>query len=62
MKSLSSMSLLIALMLVGVAIACVGHYRAKIEALERNPVTRVRIVPRSMYDDAMGMDWVSESK
>lgn len=53
--------LLPVLLCVGVCFAIAGHYRSKIDALERNPVTRMRIVPRTMYDDMMGVDWVSES-
>lgn len=56
------MNLLLLLVVVGACIALVGNYRSQIDAMKRNPVTRVRIIPRTMYDDVMGVDWVSESK
>jgi hypothetical protein len=39
----------------------VGNYERRIAAMEKNPRERVRIVPRSTYDDQMGMDWVSST-
>jgi hypothetical protein len=56
------MSILILLVALGVALAMAGNYRARIRALEKNPASRVRIIPRTMYDDVMGVDWVSEAK
>ena len=48
------------LLFVGITLAIVGYYRSRLDALIRNPVTRVRIVPRTMYDDVTGVDWVTE--
>ena len=56
------MSAALTLVLSGVALAVAGHYRAKVAALEQNPITRVRIVPRTMFEDSMGVNWVSESQ
>lgn len=39
----------------------IGNYERRIAALEKNPRERVRIVPRSTYEDQMGMDWVSST-
>ena len=50
------------LIFLGVALAMAGNYRAQISALKKNPASRVRIIPRTMYDDVMGVDWVSEAK
>lgn len=50
-----------ALTFAGIALAMAGYYRGRIAALQKNPVTRVRIVPRTMYDDVMGVNWVSET-
>lgn len=49
------------LLCVGVALVSAGHYRRRLDALEANPVTRVRIVPRTLYDEQMGVDWRTES-
>ena len=48
------------LVFVGIVLALVGHYRGRIQAMERNPVTRTRIVPRTMLEDTMGVDWVGQ--
>lgn len=55
------MSWLAMMCLVGVLITVVGHFRRRIEAMERNPSTRVRIIPRTMYDDMLGLNWISEA-
>lgn len=47
---------------VGVLFVVVGHYEGRVAALENNPVTRTRILPRTQYDDLMGVDWTSESR
>lgn len=39
----------------------VGNYERRIAAMERNPRERVRIVPRSAYEDQMGLDWTTTS-
>jgi hypothetical protein len=38
-----------------------GYYMERIEALQQNPVTKVKIVPRTMYEDQMGITWTSEA-
>ena len=48
------------MLFIGITLAITGYYRSRLDALKRNPVTRVRIVPRTMYDDVTGVDWVSE--
>jgi hypothetical protein len=49
------------LMFAGASLAMAGHYRRRIAALEENPVTRVQIVPRTVYDEQMGTDWRTDS-
>ena len=46
---------------VAAILMMVGHYERRIKALENNPRERVRIVPRSTYDDQLGIDWTSSS-
>lgn len=47
--------------LLAASLMVIGHYERRVRALENNPRERVRIVPRSMYDEQLGVDWVSES-
>ena len=42
---------------IGIVVALIGWYEARLQAMEKNPVTRTRIIPRTMYDDIMGVDW-----
>lgn len=51
---------MLALIFVGLVLVLAGHYRARIRAMERNPVVRTRIVPRTMLEDTMGVDWVGQ--
>ena len=51
---------LMMLVFTGLTLTITGYYRSRIDAMIRNPVTRVRIVPRTMYDDVTGVDWVTE--
>ena len=44
----------------GVLVLC-GNYERRIQALQANPVTRFKIVPRSAYDDQSGVRWMSTS-
>lgn len=44
----------------GILILC-GNYERRIKALETNPITRIKIVPRSAYDDQSGVQWTSTS-
>jgi len=53
------MGFVLALVLCGLLITVTGYYRGRIAAMESNPVTRVRIIPRTMYDDMMGVSWES---
>lgn len=52
--------IVLVMILVGITLALSGYYRTRIDALLRNPTTRVRIIPRTMYDDVTGVDWVTE--
>ncbi len=36
-----------------------GYYLTRINALENNPVTKVQIVPRTLYEEQLGIDWTS---
>lgn len=38
-----------------------GYFMERIEALQKNPQTKVKIVPRTMYEDQMGITWTSEA-
>jgi hypothetical protein len=53
-------ALLLTMLFIGILLAVTGYYRSRLDALTRNPVTRVRIIPRTMYDDVTGVDWVTE--
>ena len=53
-------TLVVSMTFVGIILAIVGYYRSRLDAIARNPVTRVRIIPRTMYDDVTGVDWVTE--
>lgn len=50
----------VVILFLGLTLAITGYYRSRVDALIKNPVTKVRIVPRTMYDDVTGVDWVSE--
>ena len=39
----------------------VGHYERRIAALEANPRIQMRIVPRTLYEEQTGVDWVSNA-
>jgi hypothetical protein len=39
----------------------VGNYERRIAAMENNPRERVMIVPRSTYEDQMGLDWTTST-
>jgi len=54
--------LLVVVLFIGVLLMVCGHYRSQISAMKANPQTHVRIIPRTMYDDVMGVNWVSEAK
>ncbi len=43
------------------ALMLVGHYERRVRALETNPRERIRIVPRSYYDEQTGADFQSGS-
>jgi len=45
----------------GVALVLVGNYERRIKALENNPRTQIRIVPRAEFDDQSGVLWSSDS-
>ena len=49
----------VVLALFGVLLVVVGWYESRIAAMVKNPVTRTRLVPRTQYDDVMGVDWVT---
>lgn len=49
------------LLFIGMLTLLSGHYQARLKAMEMNPVVRTRIMPRTMYDDVMGVDWVSRA-
>jgi hypothetical protein len=55
------MLVIMMMVFVGVLLTVVGHYQRRIVALTENPVTKVRIVPRTLYDEQLGVDWTSES-
>jgi hypothetical protein len=44
---------------VAVYLMLVGHYRGRIDALQRNPVTQFKIVPRTLYEEQLGITWAS---
>jgi hypothetical protein len=39
----------------------IGNYERRIAAMEKHPRERVRIVPRSTYEDQMGLDWTTST-
>lgn len=39
----------------------VGNYERMIAAMEKHPRERVRIVPRSVYEDHVGVDWTTST-
>lgn len=39
----------------------IGHYERRIDAMNANPRVRVKLVPRTMYEEQTGVDWVSTS-
>lgn len=39
----------------------IGNYERRIAAMEKHPRERVRIVPRSAYEDQMGLDWTTST-
>jgi uncharacterized membrane protein len=47
--------------LLAASLMVIGHYERRVRTLEANPRERVRIVPRTLYDEQLGVDWVSES-
>lgn len=55
------MLVIMVLVFAGMMLVVIGHYRRRIVALTDNPLTKVRIVPRTMYDEQLGVDWTSES-
>jgi hypothetical protein len=54
-------SVVISLLSLGVLLVVVGHYQRQIDALSLHPVTKVRIVPRTLYEEQMGVDWTSQN-
>lgn len=52
---------LLSLFLLGVLMVVVGHYRGRLSALTANPVTRVKFIPRTLFDEQMGVDWTSDA-
>lgn len=56
-----SAAVILMLMFVGVLLMVLGHYQKRIAALTDNPVTKVRIVPRTLYEEQLGVDWTSQS-
>ena len=50
-----------ALMVSGAVLMLIGNYERRIKALERNPRTQIKIVPRAEYDDQSGVRWTSDS-
>jgi hypothetical protein len=49
------------LMVAAVAMILVGHYERRIRVIEANPQTRIRIVPRTLYDQQLGVSWSTEN-
>jgi hypothetical protein len=52
---------IVALIALGVLMVVVGHYQRQINALVANPTTKVRIVPRTLYEEQLGVDWTSQN-
>lgn len=46
---------------VAVIMILAGNYERRIAAMEKNPRERVRIVPRSTYEDQMGLNWTTST-
>jgi hypothetical protein len=46
---------------VAASLIVVGHYERRIAAMEKYPRERVRIVPRTLYEEQTGVNWISEA-
>ena len=49
------------LTVAAVAMILIGHYERRIRVIESNPQTRIRIVPRTIYDQQLGVAWSTEN-
>ena len=38
----------------------IGHYERRITAMEMNPRERIRIVPRTYYEEQTGVNWIAD--
>jgi len=46
---------------VGLMLMVIGHYERRLQTMERTPRERVRIVPRTLYEEQLGVDFVSKA-
>lgn len=49
------------LLVAAVSMILIGHYERRIRVIESNPQTRIRIVPRTVYDQQLGVLWSTEN-
>ena len=45
---------------VSLALILVGHYERRVRVLESTPQTRIRLVPRTYYEEQLGVKWSTD--
>jgi hypothetical protein len=52
---------IVAVCLVSIALVSivVGYYDGRLQALRTNPVVKVHMVPRTLYEEQLGVAWTS---
>ena len=58
---MQSQLIIVLIMAAALLMMTSGYFMERIEALQKNPQTKVKIVPRTMYEDQMGIIWTSEA-
>ena len=49
------------LLVAAVSMILIGHGERRIRVIEANPQTRIRIVPRAVNDQQLGVSWSTEN-